>query len=59
MRHAVSDNLFPYLCRCGTYHLTKQVQHQYVEALLRTAADMGRSHAAAAPLGAVGPVVAA
>lgn len=59
MRHAVSDSLFPYLCRCGTYHLTKQVQHQYVEALLRTAADMGRSHAAAAPLGAVGPVVAA
>lgn len=45
MRHAVSDSLFPYLCRCGTYHLTKHPQHDYIAALTQVAADMGRTHA--------------
>lgn len=46
VRHAVSDSLFPYLCCCGTYHLTKQFKNDYVAALTQVAADMGRTHAA-------------
>lgn len=46
IRYAVADSLFPYLCHCGTYHLTKQVKYDYVAALKQVAADMGRNHKA-------------
>lgn len=46
IRYAVADGLFPYLCLCGTYHLTKQVKYDYVVALNQVAADMGRTHKA-------------